>query len=125
MKEIYDTSNSVQVFKTAGRLLTGSGASNQLFSEMCRLNLRHPLIVTDKGVLDAGLIQPIVTELKSQGITGIVIYSEISAEPKPMSLSRAVTFSLMKAVMGLLELVAAVQWIPQKPLRYIKVRREL
>ncbi|AGM36280.1 UNVERIFIED_ORG: alcohol dehydrogenase class IV [Idiomarina abyssalis] len=76
------TANSVQVFKTAGRLLTGSGASNQLFSEMCRLNLRHPLIVTDKGVLDAGLIQPIVAELKSQGITGIVIYSEISAEPE-------------------------------------------
>lgn len=76
------TGNSVQVFKTAGRLLTGLGASNQLFTQMQRLNLSRPLIVTDKGVLDAGLIDPIVAELKNQGITGIFIYSDISAEPE-------------------------------------------
>ena len=119
------TANSVQVFKTAGRLLTGSGASNQLFSEMCRLNLRHPLIVTDKGVLDAGLIQPIVAELKSQGITGIVIYSEISAEPETHVVESCRDVFINESCDGIIGIGGGRQWIPQKPLRYIKVRREL
>lgn len=74
--------DNVQIFKTARRLLTGENASHLLPNEMASLKVKRPLIVTDKGVRDAGIIQPVIDNLKSSGIENIFIYSEISAEPE-------------------------------------------
>tara|TARA_R110000765_G_scaffold194970_2_gene300531 strand:+ start:251 stop:1414 length:1164 start_codon:yes stop_codon:yes gene_type:complete len=74
--------DNVQIFKTARRLLTGENSSYLLPEEMASLNIKRPLIVTDKGVRDAGIIQPIIDNLKSNGVENIFIYSDISAEPE-------------------------------------------
>lgn len=74
--------DNVQVFKTARRLLTGENASYLLPQEMAHLNIKRPLIVTDKGVKDAGIIQPVLDNLRSNGIENVFIYSDISAEPE-------------------------------------------
>lgn len=73
---------NVQIFKTARRLLTGENASYLLPKEMLSLKIKRPLIVTDRGVLKAGLIEPIITLLNANGIADIFIYSDISAEPE-------------------------------------------
>ena len=74
--------DNVQIFKTARRLLTGENSSYLLPEEMASLNVKRPLIVTDKGVKDAGIIQPVIDNLKSNGVENIFIYSDISAEPE-------------------------------------------
>jgi len=74
--------DNVQIFKTARRLLTGENSSHLLPKEMAGLNIQRPLIVTDKGVRDAGIIQPVIDNLKSNGIENVFIYSDISAEPE-------------------------------------------
>lgn len=74
--------DNVQVFKTARRLLTGENSSHLLPKEMSSLGIRRPLIVTDKGVREAGIIQPVIDNLKSNGVTNVFIYSDISAEPE-------------------------------------------
>ncbi|MFT5428797.1 MAG: alcohol dehydrogenase class IV [Psychrobacter glaciei] len=74
--------DNVQIFKTARRLLTGENSSYLLPEEMASLNIKRPLIVTDKGVRDAGIIQPVIDNLKSNGVENIFIYSDISAEPE-------------------------------------------
>ncbi len=74
--------DNVQVFKTARRLLTGENSSYLLPKEMSSLGIKKPLIVTDKGVRDAGIIEPIIDNLRSNGIEKVFIYSDISAEPE-------------------------------------------
>ena len=74
--------DNIQVFKTARRLLTGENSSHLLPKEMADLNIQRPLIVTDKGVKEAGIIQPVIDNLKSNGIKNVFIYSDISAEPE-------------------------------------------
>ncbi|WP_201544205.1 iron-containing alcohol dehydrogenase [Psychrobacter sp. H7-1] len=76
-----DTSK-VQVFKTAGRLLTGENASYLLAEQMQHFNITRPLIVTDKGVLNAGIIDPVLEHLRSNEIERISIFSDITAEPE-------------------------------------------
>lgn len=74
--------DSVQTFKTARRLLTGQNASYLLPKEMASLNIKRPLVVTDKGVKDAGIIAPIIANLKANGIAEVFIFSDISTEPE-------------------------------------------
>lgn len=73
---------TVQVFKTARRLLTGARASKQLPEEMRALAMQRPLIVTDKGVQKAGITTSILHHLTSEGVTTIEVYDAISAEPE-------------------------------------------
>ena len=76
------TETRVQVFKTARRLLTGYGASAQLAAEAEDLMMKRPLIVTDKGVLGSGVIEPILERFKHDFADSTSLYSDISAEPE-------------------------------------------
>ncbi|WP_445425837.1 iron-containing alcohol dehydrogenase [Alishewanella sp. HL-SH06] len=76
-----DTS-SVQIFKTARRLLTGAQSSRELYREMCQLGTQHPLIVTDRGVSDAGITAQITAQLRDQGIADLTVFDAITAEPE-------------------------------------------
>ncbi|OZB39371.1 MAG: alcohol dehydrogenase [Alishewanella sp. 34-51-39] len=76
-----DTS-SVQIFKTARRLLTGAQSSRELYREMCQLGTQNPLIVTDRGVSDAGITAQITAQLRDQGIADLTVFDAITAEPE-------------------------------------------
>lgn len=76
-----DTS-SVQIFKTARRLLTGAQSSRELYREMCQLGTQNPLIVTDRGVSDAGITAQITAQLRDQGIADLTVFDVITAEPE-------------------------------------------
>lgn len=73
---------NIQVFKSASRLLTGENASYLLPQEMQSLNIKHPLIVSDKGVIQAGVLEPIIEYLKSKSVIQVTVFSDISAEPE-------------------------------------------
>jgi alcohol dehydrogenase class IV len=72
--------NKITLFRTTRRIVMGPGATGQLGQEAFNLRGKRALIVTDKGVIGAGLIQPAEESLKSSRIK----YSVFDAvEPDP------------------------------------------
>ena len=82
--------DNVQIFKTARRLLTGENSSYLLPEEMASLNVKRPLIVTDKGVKDAGIIQPVIDNLKSNGVENKVIPTSLAFSNSALCHSKGV-----------------------------------
>ncbi|HZW32180.1 MAG TPA: iron-containing alcohol dehydrogenase, partial [Isosphaeraceae bacterium] len=64
-------------FTFPNRILFGAGAQILLASELHRLGVVRPLVVTDPGLLAAGLVGPVVAPLGSQAI----VYSGVQANP--------------------------------------------
>ena len=50
------------------RIVFGAGAAKQTGAEATRLGCKHALVVTDKGVVGAGLLAPIEASLREAGI---------------------------------------------------------
>ncbi|MRG90497.1 iron-containing alcohol dehydrogenase [Polyangium spumosum] len=54
------------------RIVFGAGATKQAGAEATQLGCKHALVVTDKGVVGAGLLAPIEASLREAGITWTV-----------------------------------------------------
>lgn len=65
------------VFTFPNRVLFGAGAAGRLAAELDRLGVRRPLIVTDAGLLAAGLVGRVIAPLGDRAI----IHSEVQANP--------------------------------------------
>jgi len=67
-------------FSTVSDIQLGSGAVLGL-AEICRkMNIRNPLVVTDNGVLQIGLLNPALASLESAAID-FILYSGVKADP--------------------------------------------
>jgi alcohol dehydrogenase class IV len=55
-------------FHCARKIVFGNGSANQYGAEVKRLNAKYPLIVTDKGVVNAGLIDRLKASLEREKI---------------------------------------------------------
>ena len=67
-------------FSTTKTLICAPGSSSRL-SELCdALDISNLMLVTDKGLLDAGIIQPIVSQLETNKIKPL-IFSDVIADP--------------------------------------------
>ncbi|MCL1986068.1 MAG: iron-containing alcohol dehydrogenase [Betaproteobacteria bacterium] len=71
---------AVTSFVVAGCTHTGAGALEKLGVELSTRGLKKPLIVTDKGVLRAGLVGKVQEVLKSAGIA-YEVFDETVANP--------------------------------------------
>lgn len=60
--------SGVYTFQCPKRTIFGNGSVNQYGAEVKRLNAKHPLIVTDKGVIGAGLIDKLRASLEKEKI---------------------------------------------------------
>jgi alcohol dehydrogenase class IV len=58
----------VYTFQCPKRIIFGNGAVNQYGVEVKRLNAQYPLIVTDKGVASAGLIDKLKASLEKEKV---------------------------------------------------------
>ncbi|TWI59670.1 iron-containing alcohol dehydrogenase [Halalkalibacter nanhaiisediminis] len=70
---------NIATFKSANKLITGEGATDKLFKEVKRLNINNPLIVTDKILLDIGVVKNIQEKLEDISSS---IYSGVKPEPE-------------------------------------------
>ena len=68
----------VSHFKSAGRLITGQGATASLKDELLRLNIRKPFVVTDPGVYQSGALEHILCQLDKD----VAVYKDIPPEPE-------------------------------------------
>ena len=67
-------------FYTPKKILSGVDCVNQLGDEIKTLNAKRPLVVTDKGVVGAGLVECVSGVLKSSSIDSVV-FDNVEANP--------------------------------------------
>ena len=58
-KEILVMLDKISIFRTTPRIVMGPGAVNGLGREVQNLEADRALIVTDPGILDAGILGPV------------------------------------------------------------------
>src|SRR5881296_945820 len=78
---------SVMSFPT--RIVYGRGAINELPGELKRVGAQKPLLVTDKGILQAGLLRFVAPLLEQAGIRA-AIFTDFAANPTDADAIRGV-----------------------------------
>jgi len=75
-------------FFTPTRIEYGTGKAGQLVDEVKGLNSQKPMIITDKGVIKAGILDDIEKQLKENKIQ-YKIFSEVESNPRDTSVHKA------------------------------------
>jgi len=73
--------NQVSSFKSAGKLITGHGAAQQLQSYVQSLGMKCPLLVTDSGVVASGTLEIITEQLMALNVT-YKVFDQVTPEPE-------------------------------------------
>jgi len=80
-------------FSVASRILFGPGSAGQAGEEVGMLNADHALVVTDRGVLDAGLVSPVVESISSEKKSATV-FGDVRPKPRVSDVDSAVLHAL-------------------------------
>jgi alcohol dehydrogenase len=67
-------------FSLATRIRFGVALVNQVGSEITALGAHKPLVVTDPGVAEAGLLEPVLGSLRTAGVASAV-FQEVASNP--------------------------------------------
>ena len=73
--------NRITLFRTVPRIVMGPGALNQLADEVRALKANKVLIVTDQGLIDAGLVEQVQAVLEKSDIK-YAVFGEVEADPR-------------------------------------------
>ncbi len=73
--------NKITLFRTTPRIVMGPGAIGQIGQETSNLSGKKVLIVTDKGLIGAGLIQPVEKSLKESRIK-YAVFDAVKPDPR-------------------------------------------
>lgn len=76
-------------FQLVPRVHYGEGAAKQAGKELRRLGVKHAMVVTDKGVLQAGVCDTVLQSLTEEGITWD-LFSDIVTNPNDLHVMAAV-----------------------------------
>ncbi len=80
MKQIASTLTKINTFLSPNKVILGNGAITQAGTEVKKLGAKKALVVTDKVVVETGLIQGVEESLRSQKID-FTIFNRVEAEP--------------------------------------------
>jgi alcohol dehydrogenase class IV len=81
---------STSVFHLAPKIHYGPRASELAGEVMRGLGVGHALVVTDRGVLDAGVCAPVLSALERHGITAAIV-SDVATNPSERHVEATVT----------------------------------
>ncbi|MEM1139945.1 MAG: iron-containing alcohol dehydrogenase, partial [Pseudomonadota bacterium] len=88
-------------FQTVPHIIVQDGAATRLGALLAEhpafAGLQRPLIVTDQGLIDAGLLQGALASLSAAGLDA-VIYSDVIADPPDTLIKAAATIAREEAV---------------------------
>ena len=73
--------NRITLFRTVPRIVMGPGAINQLADETSALNAKKILIVTDQGLIEAGLVKQAQAVLEKADIE-YAVFGDVEADPR-------------------------------------------
>ena len=75
-------------FDTAPNIIFQSGASTNL-GDLVKGRFARPVLLTDKGLIDAGLVQPALDSLKKANLDAL-LFDDIAADPPAAKVNQAV-----------------------------------
>lgn len=91
------------VYTSAHKIVCENGASLKLAEYCAQVGIAKPLLVTDAGLIQAGIIEPVIEKLQADNITP-VIYSDIQADPPEALVEAAVTNANAQQIDGVIGL---------------------
>ncbi|NMP15477.1 iron-containing alcohol dehydrogenase [Thalassotalea sp. Y01] len=89
------------VFETTKSIVSEIGAIKHIATICNKLNIEKPLIVTDQGIVDCGLLTSIMSSLNDANISA-QIFSDVSADPQDALIERVVEYAQQHAVDGVI-----------------------
>jgi alcohol dehydrogenase class IV len=79
-------------FETPPRVICADGESERLGELMREFGINRPLVVTDRGILDAGLLEPMLAQLRTQGLD-VTVFADVLADPPASCVEAAVALA--------------------------------
>ena len=76
-------------FLVGTKIVFGKNASKRIGEELVSLGSKHTLIVTDKGIVNAGLLEGIVDSIQQQGIA-YTIFDEVPPNPPRKTVNKGI-----------------------------------
>ena len=91
------------VYTSAHKIVCENGAASNLAAHCNTLNMRRPLLVTDAGLIKAGVLEPVLAGLNAAALKP-VIYSDIVADPPQSLVEQAVEDAKLQGIDGVIGL---------------------
>ncbi len=75
-------------FHTTPEIVFRSGSTKDL-GDLVKGRFRRPILLTDKGLIDAGLVEPAIQSLEAAGVS-ILLFDDVAADPPAEKVKQAV-----------------------------------
>ena len=85
---------TTRTFRLPGEIQFGKGVSHRVADEVIRLGGKRVLLVTDPGVIAAGIAGPVEIALLTAGVP-VVVYSDVSPNPRDTEVQAAADLALL------------------------------
>lgn len=89
-------------FETVPKIICLPGASRDLSEELQRLNIQKVLLVTDQGLMSAGVVQPVLDSLADT--VAVELNTDVEVDPPQERIEAAIAFAQEKGVDGVIGL---------------------
>lgn len=90
-------------FNTVGKLVVGGGSSLELDRQCQYLGVARPLVVTDPGLVQIGLVQPALRSMEQAGLSP-VLFDQVREDPPEATVLAAAELARERGVDGLIGL---------------------
>ena len=88
-------------FETPPRVICADGESERLGDLLREFGVRRPLVVTDRGIVEAGLLEPMLARLRALGLD-VTVFSDVLADPPASCVEAAVAVALATGADGVI-----------------------
>jgi len=88
-------------FETPPRVICADGESERLGDLLREFGVSRPLVVTDRGIVEAGLLEPMLAELRTLGLD-VTVFSDVLADPSTSCVEAAVAVALATGADGVI-----------------------
>lgn len=88
-------------FETPPRVICADGESERLGDLLREFGVSRPLVVTDRGIMEAGLLEPMLAQLRTLGLD-VTVFSNILADPSTSCVQAAVAVALATGADGVI-----------------------
>ena len=89
-------------FTTCNSIFCEPGASQNLSKKCTSLGINNVLIITDRGLIEFGLIKPIVEGIEQNSNIKVSIFSDIKADPPEHVVLQAVKYAKQQKIDGVI-----------------------
>ncbi len=88
-------------FETTPRVICADGESERLGSLLREFGISRPLVVTDRGIVSAGLLEPLLASLRASGVD-VTVFDEVLADPPASCVEAGVALALASQIDGVI-----------------------